>query len=613
MILTLLDVCASKTSDVVGNHLAQTRFPTEETKISIPKKMFESLDCQNILAKECSDSSPNTDATLYHSSQIDDCTTRDAVYINRIIVASTKSSASQLHPVGAGCRSISDIDGYSNKAPNHLYKNMLLHNRWFCKKHQWTQQVLNHQKLKQNKNRQANGTTRPFHRGGTKFTMFSPSPERLCRWFPRSTTTTTPQRPGIDAYNTIGRGSSSLLHHSNPFNHNNPGMTNPMHHHTEVLHSHQSSIDSIRAHGDDDRHEELFMSTYPKNVGMAPSTVCRSEEINEPPELFRNRKSNHPSYSIEDVMPVLSIRGALHNRRTQYKEQEESQLSQSYALNSTSKKKSEQPSPDTYIDIPSNCWWPTVKSDESRAWRIKRYRKRVGYGHEVYEACRDAALNWEFTMESNHGGIMIIPEQPNMNHRKYKSGKWMKTDVNENNVQSTLPSHTNFQEIWSGVGQRLVTYTRNPQATLGPQRMRSNIPSVYTINPVQVIYNIIDQRGGHGTIFTSTAYGTLRGHALCGEERVTVCYRDNSANNDSIHHIMQNTNQGSSSSSHLHHPDNCNGAVDIEIVSYSKPSETLIGKLVWPFIGGIQENFFQQQLRALEQVARTRVQLKFEQ
>eukprot|EP00957_Ditylum_brightwellii_P142542 10859956-Ditylum_brightwellii.AAC.1 len=37
---------------------------------------------------------------------------------------------------------------------------------------------------------------------------------------------------------------------------------------------------------------------------------------------------------------------------------------------------------------------------------------------------------------------------------------------------------------------------------------------------------------GAGTTYTSTAYATLRGHLLSGEERVTVVLRDKKSNSD---------------------------------------------------------------------------------
>lgn len=45
------------------------------------------------------------------------------------------------------------------------------------------------------------------------------------------------------------------------------------------------------------------------------------------------------------------------------------------------------------------------------------------------------------------------------------------------------------------------------------------------------------------------------------------------------------------------------GFVDVEILSYSRPGGSLKAKLVWPLIGNMQEQFFQDQMDFLEQVA----------
>ena len=66
----------------------------------------------------------------------------------------------------------------------------------------------------------------------------------------------------------------------------------------------------------------------------------------------------------------------------------------------------------------------------------------------------------------------------------------------------------------------------------------------------------------------------MKGHLLCGEERVTVAWRDD----------------GSS--------------VDVEVVSLSKPAPGLAAKFVWPFAKKMQPIFFQEQLKALQNVAK---------
>jgi hypothetical protein len=87
-----------------------------------------------------------------------------------------------------------------------------------------------------------------------------------------------------------------------------------------------------------------------------------------------------------------------------------------------------------------------------------------------------------------------------------------------------------------------------------------------------VVYDVVDQRG-IGTTFTSTAYATMKGHWLSGEERVTVALRDGSQD------------------------------VDVEILSISRAGPSLWGRTVWPFVGKEQSTFFQEHLQHLAETA----------
>ena len=91
-----------------------------------------------------------------------------------------------------------------------------------------------------------------------------------------------------------------------------------------------------------------------------------------------------------------------------------------------------------------------------------------------------------------------------------------------------------------------------------------------------VVYDVMDQRGP-STTFSSTAYATMKGHLLRGEERVTVALRDGSQ------------------------------AVDVEIVSISKAGPSLKAKTIWPFCGKMQNAFFESQLEHLHQVGASAV------
>jgi len=132
--------------------------------------------------------------------------------------------------------------------------------------------------------------------------------------------------------------------------------------------------------------------------------------------------------------------------------------------------------------------------------------------------------------------------------------------------------------------KKIATFTQfNPPKIISNILQSVNVnfhlPSIYVLNPVAVVYDIVDQVSKRGDTFTSTAYCTLKGHLLSGEERVSVILRDY----------------------HACHDGHAN--VDVEILSCSRPAPTLLGKLVWPFISKKQDEFFRRELEALEKVA----------
>jgi uncharacterized protein (UPF0548 family) len=225
-------------------------------------------------------------------------------------------------------------------------------------------------------------------------------------------------------------------------------------------------------------------------------------------------------------------------------------------------------------------WWPGIACKPDASWRVLRYRKTVGAGLDCYHACRDAALRWEF--DGGSEGMVLVVTEPSSSRRDDDAAVYYRSPtqpaspsdvrrrglsgMNDDSVlacSSLQQQQQSVQQIWWGPGRRLVTYTCTGLRWF---------PKLYTINPVTVIYDLVDQRGP-GTTYTATAYATGQGHLLRGEERVTVCYRDT------------------------------NEAVDVEILSYSKASDSLTGRLVWPLIGGMQRAFFQHQMKAFERVA----------
>jgi uncharacterized protein (UPF0548 family) len=228
-------------------------------------------------------------------------------------------------------------------------------------------------------------------------------------------------------------------------------------------------------------------------------------------------------------------------------------------------------------------WWPqTACPLEKTSWRVLRYRRRVGRGSACYQRVRDAALQWEFSSpDQDKGMLQVTPPQltisskQNEQHRRNRRGY---TVLPLSELDDIYAPNTSDQimKIWSGPGRRLVTFTRSGLPL--PIRFQWMLPCLYAINPVAVVYDLVDERGP-ATTYTSTAYATAKGHLLRGEERVTVALRDN-------------------------------GHVDVEIISFSKPAASVKGRLVWPVIGGMQQTFFEQEMSSLERVAQTQGELE---
>lgn len=203
-------------------------------------------------------------------------------------------------------------------------------------------------------------------------------------------------------------------------------------------------------------------------------------------------------------------------------------------------------------------------SSSSSSWRVLRYRQRVGTGRRCYEAVREHCLQWEF--HDTQQGIRTVkqplhPKPCPIRHIRYGAGYEVvhSNTADEGPFGNEPSSSSSALGIWAEGRRQLATYTRK-----GP---------FCVVNPVRVVYELVDQRAPR-TTFTSTAYATLLGHWLRGEERVTVAFRDSS------------------------------GCVDVEIVSCSKPSSSgIMGRLAWPFVGRLQERFFRSQMEHLSRVA----------
>ena len=148
-------------------------------------------------------------------------------------------------------------------------------------------------------------------------------------------------------------------------------------------------------------------------------------------------------------------------------------------------------------------------------------------------------------------------------------------------------THSNL--IMNNAQKKLATFTQFQLPSLGlglGRRFPGRLPSLYAVNPVAVVYDVVDENELNGNLFSSTAYATLQGHLLSGEERVSVILRGD-------------VGVGIGSGSGVNTDEDAN-AVDIEIVSFSKPAPSLLGKLVWPFVTKKQDDFFKSELDALE-------------
>mmetsp|Transcript_11634 Transcript_11634/g.21461 ORF Transcript_11634/g.21461 Transcript_11634/m.21461 type:complete len:559 (+) Transcript_11634:30-1706(+) len=251
------------------------------------------------------------------------------------------------------------------------------------------------------------------------------------------------------------------------------------------------------------------------------------------------------------------------------------------------------------------CWWPSLQTspnaiDDNNTsernffskrkrqthkkhkddWKILVYRKRVGRGRACYERVRDAALDWEFQSPDGTMGLLEIPRTPPRGSKvEQQQAKYPKSHLPRSSsrysvrpIETELLAEGRESSTHRSLGassRRLVSFASKPLTGFLPPGLKKRL---YAINPVMVVYDVIDAREA-GTTFTSTAFATLKGHWLSGEERVTVAFRDGGED------------------------------VDVEILSISRPGPSIFGKALWPFLGKMQSSFFQQHLQHLAQTA----------
>ena len=176
-----------------------------------------------------------------------------------------------------------------------------------------------------------------------------------------------------------------------------------------------------------------------------------------------------------------------------------------------------------------------------KGWRILQFHKRVGSGKECYRQLQNAIYNWNFESCKEEGRKSVGILAPNKSVRLAAS-PFTSTIIPRRGLLATF----------------------------------SQIPFIgsYVVNPIHVIYDITDDcKLIPNCLVSSSSYATLQGHLLAGEERVSVILREN---ND----------------------------VDVEIMSFSCSAPSLNGRIVWPFIGSMQTQFFLKEMEHLMRVAK---------
>lgn len=187
----------------------------------------------------------------------------------------------------------------------------------------------------------------------------------------------------------------------------------------------------------------------------------------------------------------------------------------------------------------------TIRSSTTiDGWRVLRYRKRVGTGKRCYRRVQHAMLDWDFeACEGNRCmGILSTP----------MSNKTVDVGCNEASPRSRFLTRRHLLATFTGI--------------IFPIPLKP----LFVINPVHVVYEVKNSRR------SSTAYATLTGHLLAGEERVTVLIDGGDA-------------------------------VVVEILSFSRPAPTLRGKCIWPLIGRMQQRFFLAEVHHLDRIAKRKI------
>lgn len=237
----------------------------------------------------------------------------------------------------------------------------------------------------------------------------------------------------------------------------------------------------------------------------------------------------------------------------------------------------------------------SVTMETKEGWRIIRKRRIVGKGEAAYWTARDAMLGWEgLHTGSKWAGIHLLRRQHRVNINDDNNN--VHINSNSNTVQPATrsttttssssvlndtddddgairrssrlaveadplraPTSDNVLQITSSPGlKRLTTFSR----------ILPGLP-LWAVNPCMVLYDLVDERSSSGMTYSATAYGTMRGHLLRGEERVCVSMCDQSRE------------------------------VVVEVLSYSHATSGFLGNVIFRACRGMQDRFFQEEVDVL--------------
>lgn len=443
-----------------------------------------------------------------------------------------------------------------------------------------------------------------IHRGSL-LTFWRPTPERVSRWFYG------PKEPD-DNENDQGSGGCgwSLRKNRVLFNHDCVGLTNP------CLHIRRSSSFSSSA---------MMTRTPMPTMTTTAATTTRTARAVLPVVGWRRRTKRPATEATVSASSTISsvndwwpepASGTVSSTEPASSSFFRSRNRRSPAVTAATQKRSTRTTASSHQTKKSS----DTASSSTTTWRVIRLCQRVGYGAECYQRVRDAALAWEFqSVQGDQGMLSVQPPPARQSTSTTRRGqqhrrRYMVFPLEEESVQQEEAQHDPYSsclQIWSGPGKRFVTYTSVGQGCTRPLLwlmrhfqvlwlQHDNRPSsslLYCVNPVAVLYDLVDQRGP-GTTYSSTAYATTAGHWLRGEERVTVAWRDAA--------YAPNEEEENGREDAWKEEEEDADSVHVELLSYSRPGSSLLAKFVWPIMSltNLQNSFFRVQMAALEAVAK---------